>query len=188
MQLRLSARVLATAGALALVTVLSSCGFDYATDRDYTPAAGVNDRSTDVDVLGAAIVSAQEGSGTFVASFANNSLDETLTVESLEVATLDEGNRAGEPLEVDDFEPIEVPAHGLVNLADEGGIVVTGDLAAGEFVHVRIGFGDGATAELDVPVSPSCDEWAGLDKSGDASAVTGDQADQCKIEAPEVEH
>src|ERR1700760_4438225 len=83
MQLRMSPRVLAAAGALALATVLSSCGFDYATDRVYTPGAGVNDRDADVDVLAAVVVSAQEGSGTFIASFANNDQDNPATVTSI---------------------------------------------------------------------------------------------------------
>ena len=83
MQLRMSARVLAAAGALALATALSSCGFDYATDRVYTPGAGPNDRDGQVDVLGAVVVSGQDGSGTLVASFANNDPDNSATVSSM---------------------------------------------------------------------------------------------------------
>ena len=41
--------------AVALALPLTSCGFDYATDRPYTPAAGANERDARVDVLGAAI-------------------------------------------------------------------------------------------------------------------------------------
>jgi hypothetical protein len=47
------------AGALLLAVPLSSCGFDKATEREYTPAAGANNRDASVDVLGAAIVSAE---------------------------------------------------------------------------------------------------------------------------------
>jgi hypothetical protein len=44
-------RPLATAAAvLALAVPLSSCGFDYATDRDYTPGSGANNRDGVVDV------------------------------------------------------------------------------------------------------------------------------------------
>ncbi len=49
MQLRMPARLLASVGALALAATLSSCGFDYATDREYTPTAGVNDRDAQVE-------------------------------------------------------------------------------------------------------------------------------------------
>ena len=63
---------LALTGAMLAVPALTSCGFNKATDRVYTPAAGVNDQDAMVDVLGAVIVSGQDGSGTFIASFANN--------------------------------------------------------------------------------------------------------------------
>ena len=76
MQLRRSARLLTATGALVLAaSALTSCGFDYATDRVYTPGAGTNDRDGSVDVLGAVVVSAEDGSGTLVASFSND--DET---------------------------------------------------------------------------------------------------------------
>jgi hypothetical protein len=184
MQLRMPARVLAAAGALSLATVLSSCGFDYATDRDYTPGASTNDREALIDVLGAVVVSGQEGSGTFIASFANNVTDEPGSVDSLAVETLPADGEEAAPLEVADFEPIEVPAHGLVNLAVDGGIVVTGDLTAGDFVNVTIGFGDGESIEMEVPVMPNCDEYEGLDESGGGAPTE----DQCLAEAPEVEH
>ena len=183
MQLRMTTRVLAAAGALALATVLSSCGFDYATDRQYTPGSSTNDRDADIDVLGAVVVSGQDGSGTFIASFANNITDEAGSVESLEAETIPTGDEEASALEVADFEPIEVPAHGLVNLADEGGIVLTGDVASGDFVHVTIGFGSGDPVELEVPVMPNCDEYAGLDESADSASE-----EQCEIDAPEVEH
>ena len=67
---------LATGALVLAVPALTSCGFDYATDRIYTQAAGVNDRDATVDVLGAVVVSAEEGSGIFVASFSNNNNEE----------------------------------------------------------------------------------------------------------------
>ena len=66
-------RSLATAAAVvALAAPLTSCGFDYATERTYTPAGGANNREGVVDVLSAVVVSGAEGSGTFVASLSNN--------------------------------------------------------------------------------------------------------------------
>ncbi len=45
-------------GSLLLAApLLSSCGFNYATDRPNTVAAGANNRDGAVDVLGAVIVS-----------------------------------------------------------------------------------------------------------------------------------
>ena len=61
MQPRRSLRLVAGALVLAL-PLLGACGFDKATDRVYTPAAGTNYRSGDIDVLSAVIVSAQPGS------------------------------------------------------------------------------------------------------------------------------
>lgn len=180
MQLRMSARVLAAAGALALATVLSSCGFDYATDRVYTPAAGVNDREADVDVLGAVVISGQPGSGTFIASFANNRQDASATVRSLAGAGEDAD------VHVDSFQPIKIDAGQLVNLATDGGIVLTGDqVESGGFVTLEIGFGDGETVQLDVPILPPCHEYEGLDKSSNS----GSSSDECTVESPDpAEH
>ena len=44
---------------------------------------GVNNEDANVDVLGAVIVSGEDDSGTFIASFSNNDVDEEATVESL---------------------------------------------------------------------------------------------------------
>lgn len=177
MQLRMSARVLAAAGALALATTLSSCGFDYATDRVYTPGAGVNDRDAMVDVLGAVVVSAQDGSGTFIASFANNDQENAATVSSLA------GTGDDTSLQVDSFQPIQIDPGQLVNLATDGGVVVTGDqVRPGGHVMVEIGFGNGETAELDVPIVPPCYEYEGLDKSGDGSGAT----ESCTVESPDT--
>src|SRR5262245_12506795 len=71
-------------GAFVLaVPVLSACGFNYATDREYTPAGGVNNKSGIVDVINAVIVSGEEGSGTFIASLVNGSTRETISFTTL---------------------------------------------------------------------------------------------------------
>ena len=164
---------LALTGAVLAVPALTSCGFNYATDRVYTPAAGTNNQDASVDVLGAVIVSAQDNSGTFIASFANNSSTEPATVESLE--GVDQAQ-----LRADNFSTIEVPAGGLVNLAEEEGIPVSGEFSAGEFVPVTIEFGSGDPIEMDVPVVTNCGDFEGLD--GPSSP------DQCEAETPPAEH
>jgi hypothetical protein len=155
-------------GAIALLT-LTSCGFNYATDRVYTPANGVNDRDGTVDVLGAVIVSSEDGSGTFIASLANNDHDNTQTFTGLE------GSEAGS-LQVAKFDPIEIPAGGLVNLATEGGPQLKGDFKAGDFVGVRVMFENGEEAEMDIPVVTNCGNFAGLDGPSDPA--------QCEPESP----
>jgi hypothetical protein len=175
MPLRRSARLLA-AGALVLAApALTSCGFDYATDRVYTPGAGTNDRSQDVDVLGAVLVSAERGSGTLVATFVNNDNEEDATVTAIEGA----GDDA--ELTVEGFSTITVPANGLVNLADaEIPINISGDFDSGAFLTLQFTFGDGSTVEQAVPTVPDCWEYAGLD----ASAETPTAAEECEPAPP----
>ncbi len=175
MQLRTSARALAAVGVLALATTLSSCGFDYATDRVYTPAAAVNQRDASVDVLGAAIVSAQPGSGTFIASFSNNDQTDPGTVTAIA------GAGDASSVTVNDFSPITVDPGALVNLVNEKPITVSGDaVKAGAFLTLNVSFGDGESVQMDVPVYPPCNEFEGLDKSGSGSTTS----DECTIETP----
>ena len=154
---------LALTGAMLAVPALSSCGFNKATERVYTPAAGVNDQDTKVDVLGAVIVSGQEGSGTFIASFANNLPDEEVTVDSLAGAS-------GTTIQVESFEPIAIPPGGFVNLAEEGGIPVTGSFSAGDFVPVTVSFSNGERATMDVPVVANEGDYEGLDGSASSAS------------------
>jgi hypothetical protein len=154
-------RPLATAAAvLALAVPLTSCGFDYATDRDYAVTSGANGRGGDVDVLSAVVVSAAEGSGTFIASLSNNIPDEAQTFTAVAGAEGQEITSSG-------FDPIEIPAGGLVNLAEPpADIVLTGDFTAGDVVPLTIDFGNGERISLNVPVvSDETGYWEGLDAS-----------------------
>lgn len=152
---------LATAALALTAPLLSSCGFDYATDRVYTPAAGTNDRDGAVDVLGAVVVSTEPGSGTFIASLSNNSTEEPATLEGV----------TGEGVKSAAFEPVEVPPGGLVNLADpKARIKVTGELEEGAFLDLTLTFDNGEEATLEVPVVPNAGNYAGLD--GPAPAPT----------------
>ena len=155
-------RSLATAAAvIALAAPLTSCGFDYAPERDYTPAGGANNREGAVDVLSAVIVSAAEGSGTFVASFSNNDVDAAQTFTGL-------SGDEGAAIEAAEFEPVTINAGGLVNLADPAAadIVLTGDFAAGDFVPVAVDFGNGERVSFNVPVvADDFGYWEGMDAS-----------------------
>jgi hypothetical protein len=154
-------RPLATAAAvLALAAPLTSCGFDYATEREYDVNGAAENREGTVDVLSAVVVSAAEGSGTFVASFSNNDDGEE---QSFTAISGDEG----ETIEAAEFEPVAIPAGGLVNLAEPPAeIVLTGDFSAGERVAVALDFGNGERIALDVPVvNDDSGYWEGLDAS-----------------------
>jgi hypothetical protein len=156
MQHRLLAR---TALVVALAAPLSSCGFDYATDREYSVTSADDNRDGVVDVLNAVVVSAAEGSGTFVASFSNNDTTEEQTVTA--VSGQDTDVTAAE------FEPIAIPAGGLVNLAEPpADIVLTGDFTAGDVVPITVDFGNGERVSLNAPVvSDDTGYWEGMDAS-----------------------
>jgi hypothetical protein len=160
MQPRRSLRLLAGALVLAL-PLLGSCGFDKATDRVYTPAAGTNNREGDVKVLAAVIVAAQADSGTFIASLSNDD-------PKLEDATLTGVAGAGDwsdlTVEPSDLS-IDIPARGFVNLVDEDPITVRGDFTPGEAAELTLTFESGDSVTMDVPVVYACNYYEGLDKS-----------------------
>jgi hypothetical protein len=165
MQLRRSFAL--TAAALALAApALTSCGFDAATDRYYTPANGANDRDGDVDVLGALVVSSEPGSGTFIASFSNNSTTEAASLTEL-------GPGDGGDVTAADFEPVEIKAGSLVNLADPpAGLRLTGDFEAGDFVSVALGFDNGERTVVEVPVVDDSGNYEGLDAPAASEGAT----------------
>lgn len=145
------------ASALALTATLSSCGFDYATDRVYTPAAGPLDRDATVDVLSAVIVSEAPGAGTFIAGLSNNSGSESITFEALRPVN-------DTTITFEDLEPRVIAPLGFENLSAEGnGVGVTGDFTAGDFVTVQLAFDNGESVEMDIPVVTACDEFEGFD-------------------------
>jgi hypothetical protein len=173
MDRRLSRRKLALAvGALVLAAPgVSACGFNYATDRSNTVAAGVGDQSGDVDVLNALIVSSADGSGTFIASLSNNSATNTYHLESLSF-----GSDA--TVQVAAFDPIEVKPHQLINLADGQGIKVAGSaLKAGDFISLTLGFDNGQTSDLQVPIMAATYQYTDLDNgTGSPSPIASPTA------------
>ena len=168
MDRRLSRRKLAIAiGALVLaVPGLSACGFNYATDREYTPGNGTNDLTGVVDVLNAVIVAEEDGSGTFVASLSNNAPAEAIAFEALSFGS-------NSTIEVAPFEPVAVPPMGLVNLAEGQGIKVAGAIVKGDFIELSLSFSDGETADMDVPVVAAQYEYTDLDNGTGIPAPAG---------------
>jgi hypothetical protein len=160
MQPRRSLRLVAGALVLAL-PLLGSCGFDKATDRVYTPGAGVNYRDGDIKVLSAVIVAAQADSGTFIATLSNDT-------PKLENVTLTGVAGAGDwsdlTVEPSDLS-VEIPARGFVNLVDEDPITVRGDFTPGQVVELTLTFDTGDSATMDVPVVYACNYYEGLDRS-----------------------
>jgi hypothetical protein len=159
MQTRRSLRLAVGALVLAL-PLLASCGFDKATDKVYTPAAGINNRDGDVDVLGAVIVAAQPDSGTFIASLSNNRADRDVQLTGIAGA----GDWADLKVSPSDLS-IDVVARGFVNLVDEEPITITGDFDAGQVAELTLTFDSGDTVTMDVPIVYACNTYAGLDPS-----------------------
>ena len=138
--------------ALVLAPVLSSCGFDYATDREYTPGVGANDRSGDVDVLAGLVVAAESGEAVLVASLSNNSTTDESSLDGL---------RSADELTFTGGDDVTLPPTGFVNLTkSESPIMVEGDFEAGDFVEVTFDFSHGESITVEVPVVPNCGDYA----------------------------
>lgn len=163
-------RTLALAVAAVLLLALTGCVKQFATDRPYTQAAGTNSQDATVDVLNAVIVATEDGSGTFIATLANNDVTEPTTFDALE--GIDQAQ-----LTASDFSPMEIPALGALNLATDGGVEVTGEFALGDFVPVSVQFGSGEQVEMDVPVVTNCGDFAGLDGPADEKACAAPESD-----------
>jgi hypothetical protein len=145
---------LGTAGLAATLT-LTACGFNYPTDRINNLTAGVNDRNGTVEVLNAAVVSKKDGSGTFVAGFANNDQTQTVRVTGM--------SSSSSNVTSVDARKFAIPPNGFVNLADSGGVLVTGTFVRGDFINMQISYDNGETTSIGVPVVDDSGQWAGLD-------------------------
>lgn len=148
---------------LIAVPLLASCGFSAATDLPNTNAAGTNDRSGSVSVLAATVVSSGPDEGTFIANLSNN--DQTQGA----IFTTLEGGASADPITVAAFAQVPIPPGGYVNLADGAGVKLTGSFVAGNVIPLVIGFEDGETISLDVPVVRACAQYAGLDPAASPS-------------------
>ncbi|HET9420459.1 MAG TPA: hypothetical protein VFO49_04930 [Nocardioides sp.] len=157
---------LAACGLLLAVPALSSCGFDYPTERVNTIGAGVTVRDADVDVTGALIVSGQSDSGTLIGGLSNN-VDADVAL--IEIAGGEKGAIAPE-----EFEPVEIAPNGHVNLAalaeaDEG-LTVSGDFEAGDFVTITFTFDNDQSVTTEIPVMKACYQFEGLDNTSEGES------------------
>lgn len=135
-------RGLAAAALVLTAPAMTACGFNVQTDQDYQPAVGVNDRTGQVDVLNAVVVSAEKGSGQFLATFVNKS-----TTESVRVLSIGSGDSEGSVLGQ------TLKPESVLNLAQESAVSISGeDLAPGKFVEVTIDFSNGQQTVVNTPV------------------------------------
>lgn len=155
-------RVLAVGALLLATPALSSCGFNYATDRINTTQHGATNRDKSVDVLAAVIVAEKPGSGTLSARLVNNDQEAT-------ELTAIEGSEA--ELSVTALEPTEIPPSGALAAADLGdGIRIDGDFIPGNIVSLTMTFSNGDQVPLEVPVVKACDEYAEVEQAPEIEA------------------
>jgi hypothetical protein len=166
---------------LALVpaaATLSSCGFDYPTDRVNTIAAGKNNRDHSVDALGIRVLASAKGQGRLIGALANNNDDE---------ASLDEVSSPDGTAEAADFKAIEVAGRGTVNLVNVDPINLTGDFTAGDVITLDLTFSTGETASLDVPVVKNCFQYTQIPTpEAETGSGAGDEGEAAGEEAGEA--
>lgn len=139
--------------------MLASCtlNFDEQTDQVYNAAAGVNDRSGEVDVLNALVVASTTGSGTVVATLVNN--DQTHSDSLRSIA----GSGADASLTVTPGGPTDIAANGLLNLATDGRNFISGpEVKLGRNVRITFSFDRAKAITLTVPVVGNTAEYAGV--------------------------
>ncbi len=143
------------ATALVSVAALNACGanFEAQTQQIYQPADGVNNKDSDVYVMGALVVvgadeSIGKGSGTVVARLIN-SADAPDTVSSV-VATDGEGNE----ITVGGLAvSLELQPGESLQLADDASIQLTGDtLEAGKLITLNFTFENAEPVSVQAPV------------------------------------
>ena len=131
--------------------MLASCGlaFTAQTDQVYTPAIGVNNRTGQVDVLDALIVTKDGGSGTLVAGLVN---DNERHSDALTGVT---GAKQDSDLTVQATgTPVRLGPNSMYQLADTGNFKVYGSkLVPGYFVWVTFNFQSSQSITMDIPVT-----------------------------------
>ena len=158
--------VTAAAAAFLAVPALSACGVSFGaqTDQPYQPSDGVIERSGDVDVLNALVVSATPGSGRLVVGLVNGAdEDDELTGvvgEGDDPATFELGT--GETT---------IPAGELLDLSDEDAVVVsvTGSEDAvlpGKFVRLTLQFESADDVTVNVPVLAQNEDYQDVELPG----------------------
>jgi hypothetical protein len=136
--------------ALLLAPALTACGFSQQTDQVYQPAVGVNDRSGQIDILNALIVTGEDGSGTFAGTLVNKSTTDADTLGSVTGPDITASRRT-----------VEIPAGGNALLADTGKVTLTGTgIVPGKFVELTFAFGSGQSTTVTVPVVAAEGDYA----------------------------
>ncbi|MFT4010898.1 MAG: hypothetical protein QM655_12750 [Nocardioidaceae bacterium] len=136
--------------------VLAACStnFNTPTDQDYIPAAGISDRSGNVDVLNALVVTGSDGSGTVVTTLVNN----TATNDRLTAVTVD-----GQATTLGTEADTEIPATGTLKLPEQAEVFATGaNLKPGSYVSVSFTFANAEAVTVSVPLFKNEGDYASI--------------------------
>ena len=159
-------RTTAVAALLVAAPLLASCGFGEQTDQVYNASVGVDDRSSQVDVLNTLIVSGTGGSGTVVAGLVNNDPNKP---DRLTGITGSQGVTPQGP----GGTGITIPAGGMASLGNTGAWSVSGPaVKPGLFVKLTFNFQRAQSVTLDVPVVSASDPmFSAVPTPGSASSA-----------------
>lgn len=147
--------------ALLLAPTLTACGFSQQTDQVYQPAVGINDRSGQIDILNALVVSGATGRGTFAGTLVNKNTTEADTLDSVTGPGITASRRT-----------VEIPAGGTALLAETGKVTVAGEgIAPGKFVELTFAFASGQSTTVKVPVVAAEDDYANVPLPDASSAA-----------------
>ena len=119
-------------------------------------------------MLHAAIVSEESGEGVFIAALVNKDLSEDDALTSVA------GSGEDSDLSVTSPGQVSVEPDSLVQLADEGGVMVSGEVVEpGNFVEVTLSFERGEPVTMDVPVVARSGAFADVEMGGGDTGDTG---------------
>jgi hypothetical protein len=143
-------RRLAAAALVLLVPTMTACGigFDQQTDKVYQAGTGSDNRSGQVYVLNAAIVSATDGTGTFAGTLVNT--NQTTADALVSIA----GGTGG---------PVALAPNASVNLAASGAVKIANPtIKAGGYLQITLQFQSGQTTTMNVPVVARVGDYANV--------------------------
>lgn len=133
------------------LVLLAACGFEVQTDQVYQPSEGVIDRSGDVAILNALIVSGEDGVGALVATLVNTGED----ADALTAVASDEAQTG--------VTEVPLPSNTHVDLAPTGAVAIMGDnVKAGFWVRATLQFANGQQVELNLPVVAADGDFANV--------------------------
>jgi copper(I)-binding protein len=139
--------LLALVAATCLALAGCSTGFRDQTNQQYQAAAGISDRSHDVYVLNALVVTDGNGNGTMVGTLINQSK----TADTLQSVSATDAK--GKTIATKLTSPVTLKPAQAVKLETGGAVRITSSaLKAGYFINVTFSFASAAPVQVSIPV------------------------------------